>query len=92
MWTFQLVSQTQQLDMVSLVFQAAVPKYITMEVLPPSSTTIPCNNGGDVKQIIKVKNNMLGTKSLMIKLKLKYESKGETVEEMATITIGQGEY
>ena len=78
--------------MVSLVFQAAVPKYITMEVLPPSSTTIPCNNGGDVKQIIKVKNNMLGTKSLMIKLKLKYESKGETVEEMATITIGQGEY
>lgn len=71
MWTFQLVSQTQQLDMVSLVFQAAVPKYITMD---------------------KIKNNMLGTKSLMIKLKLKYESKGETVEEMATITIGQGEY
>ena len=47
MWTFQLVSQTQQLDMVSLVFQAAVPKYITMD---------------------KIKNNMLGTKSLMIKL------------------------
>ena len=85
-------TNSTDVDMVSLVFQAAVPKYITMEVLPPSSTTIPCNNGGDVKQIIKVKNNMLGTKSLMIKLKLKYESKGETVEEMATITIGQGEY
>ena len=71
-------------DMTSLVFQAAVPKYIQMEMLPPSGTTVPGSNGGEVRQTINVVNTMCGTKALMFKLKIKYTAGGKVVEDMLT--------
>ena len=66
--------------------QCAVPKYVTMEIEPPTSTTIPVtgNNNKIVTQKIKVTNSMLGTKNLMLKLKVGFTSKGQKVEHMAT--------
>ncbi|KAL3907913.1 MAG: hypothetical protein SGILL_008681, partial [Bacillariaceae sp.] len=52
--------------------QCAVPKYVAMEMEPPTSTTVPVtgmNTSNRVTQKIKVTNSQLGTKNLMLKLK-----------------------
>jgi AP-1 complex subunit gamma-1 len=66
--------------------QVAVPKYVILEMQPPTSTTLPPagNNQGQVTQTIQVTNSMLGTKNLMLKLKLGFTSKGIKVDHMAT--------
>jgi AP-1 complex subunit gamma-1 len=76
--------------------QCAVPKYVTMEMEPPSSTTVPVTGGNNPKlvtQRIKVTNSMLGTKNLMLKLKLSFTLQGNKVEHMATCSgFPAGEY
>lgn len=71
-----------QFPISNLVFQAAVPKYLKLEMLPPSSTTIPPNTNGTVTQEIRLNNSMQGEKSIMVKLKIAYSSNGQSVEEM----------
>jgi AP-1 complex subunit gamma-1 len=77
---------TTDAPMYGLSFQCAVPKYITMEMQPPTSTTIPVTGGNSkaVTQSIKVTNTMLGTKNLMLKIKVGFTSKGTKIEHMAT--------
>jgi AP-1 complex subunit gamma-1 len=76
--------------------QCAVPKYVTMEMETPSSTTIPPTQGSNPKlvtQQIKVTNTMLGTKNLMLKLKVSFTLNGNKVEHMATCSgFPTGEY
>jgi AP-1 complex subunit gamma-1 len=75
--------------------QCAVPKYVSMEMEPPSSTTIPVSigNAKPVTQKIKVSNSMLGTKSLMLKLKVSFTLQGTKTEHMATCSgFPVGEY
>lgn len=70
-----------------LNLQCAVPKYVTMAMQPPSSTTVPssaANGAAKVTQSIKVTNTKLGTKNLMMKLKLSFTLNGNKVEHMAT--------
>lgn len=66
-----------------LSLQCAVPKYVKMEMQAPSSTTVP-TNGKKITQKIDVANSMLGTKNLMLKLKLSFTSKGQKMEHTAT--------
>lgn len=63
--------------------QVAVPKFVTMEMEPASSTTIPMG-GGKVTQKVTVVNSQLGTKNLVLKLKIGFSSKGQKVEHMGT--------
>lgn len=74
----------RQLD--TLVFQAAVPKYLKLEMLPPSSNVIPANSQGQVTQEIKLANSMQGQKNIMLKLKIGYKSGDVSVEEMAQVS------
>eukprot|EP00520_Triparma_pacifica_P006035 CAMPEP_0118655956 /NCGR_PEP_ID=MMETSP0785-20121206/13227_1 /TAXON_ID=91992 /ORGANISM="Bolidomonas pacifica, Strain CCMP 1866" /LENGTH=874 /DNA_ID=CAMNT_0006548773 /DNA_START=115 /DNA_END=2736 /DNA_ORIENTATION=+ len=67
-------------DMTAFNFQVAVPKYIQMEMLPPSSTTIPQGGGNSVSQKIKVTNSMIGQKKMMMKLKISFMAGGRKVE------------
>jgi AP-1 complex subunit gamma-1 len=70
-----------------LNLQVAVPKYITMEMQPPTSTTIPITGVVGAKQVtqtIHVTNTMLGTKNLMMKVKLGFTSKGNKIEHLET--------
>jgi AP-1 complex subunit gamma-1 len=69
-----------------LVFQAAVPKYLKLEMLPPSSTTIPAHSSGAVTQEIRLNNSMQGQKNIMLKLKIGYTVGGNTVEDMEQVT------
>ena len=72
-----------------LSLQCAVPKYITMEMKPPTSTTIPASSGNDesqVTQTIVVTNTKLGEKNVMLKIKLAFTLDGTKVEHMSTIS------
>jgi len=65
--------------------QCAVPKYITMEMQPPTSTTIPSSMvASNVTQTIYVTNTMLGKKSLMMKAKVAFTVNGNKVEHLVT--------
>jgi len=70
-----------------LNFQCAVPKYVTMDMLPPSSTTVPISGvvgTKEVTQVINVDNSMIGTKNLMMKLKIGFTLKGKKLEFQET--------
>ena len=71
---------------VGLNLQVAVPKFVTLEMQPPSSTTVPPtgNNNPQVTQTIQVTNSMLGTKNLVLKLKLGFTANGTKIDHMAT--------
>jgi len=73
-------------NMDNLLFQAAVPKYLKLEMLPASSTTIPANSQGATTQEIRITNSAQGEKPIMLKLKLGYSQKGSTVEEMVQVS------
>ena len=71
--------------MEALSFQAAVPKYLKLEMLPASSTVIPPHSMGAVTQEIRITNSMQGEKTLMLKLKVGYTQAGVVVDEMAQV-------
>jgi AP-1 complex subunit gamma-1 len=80
-------TNTTDAPLYGLHLQVAVPKYVTMEMKPPTSTTVPVTGGSSTKHVtqsISVTNTMLGTKNLMLKLKASFTSKGNKVEHMAT--------
>jgi len=67
-------------------FQAAVPKYLKLEMLPASSTTIPAGSNAAVTQEIKVTNTMQGEKNIMLKLKINYKVNGSPIEELVQVS------
>ena len=73
-------------NMDNLVFQVAVPKYLKLEILPPSSTTIPSNSTGTVSQEIRLVNSVQGEKGILLKVKIGYLQNGQAVEETATVS------
>jgi hypothetical protein len=65
------------------LLQAAVPKYLKLEMLPPSSTTIPAMSSGAVTQEIRLANSMQGQKNIMLKLKITYKHGGQAVSSFS---------
>lgn len=76
----------------SLMFQAAVPKYLKLEMAPPSSLIIPANSNGSVTQEIQLDNSMQGEKPIMLKLKIGYNQNGNKVEELAQVSSFPANY
>jgi AP-1 complex subunit gamma-1 len=75
--------------------QVAAPKYVTLEMEPPSSTTIPVSGGNAkaVTQKVTITNTMLGTKNLTLKVKVGFSSNGQKIDHLATCTgFPSGEY
>ncbi|KAL7550493.1 hypothetical protein ACHAWF_013715 [Thalassiosira exigua] len=73
--------------LVGLNMKVAVPKYVSMKMKHPTSTTVPVRRGSNSKEVtqtISLTNTMLGTKSLVLKIKVSFTSKGTKVEHMAT--------
>jgi hypothetical protein len=79
----------------NLAMQVAVPSFLTIQIFPPSSTFLPgissssrSKQGTDkqvVTQKISVVNNKLGIKNLKLKLKVTYNSNGQSQELLATV-------
>ena len=72
-------------EITNLNFQAAVPKFITLSMKPPSATTVPANGGGTVEQIVTVKNSQINVKKLMVRMKISYSVNGQNVVETAQV-------
>jgi AP-1 complex subunit gamma-1 len=78
---------TSNAPIYGLSLQCAVPKYVTMQMKPPTSTTVPTGNGNaDVSQTITVTNTKLGEKNLMLKLKYGFTLNGKKEDQMATVS------
>ena len=56
-----------------------MPKYLKLEMFPPSSTTIPALSTGAISQEVRVTNTMQGQKNIMLKLKIGYSKGGKAV-------------
>lgn len=80
--TFKNLSQQ---DMDRLVFQAAVPKYVTMEMKPASGAALACGGVATVTQLIKV-TNTVPSKPLMMRLKIRYVVGGKQFEETTQVS------
>lgn len=72
-----------QLD--GLNFQVAVPKYMQLQMKPPSSTSVPAGGAGKVTQAFRLANSMHGQKPIILKVKIEYSSMGSPVSEMGTV-------
>jgi len=73
-------------DMTNLVFQAAVPKYMRLEMRPPSSTTVPPHRAETVTQVMILNNSMHGQKGLMLKMKLQVNIGANSMDEMVQVS------
>jgi AP-1 complex subunit gamma-1 len=67
------------IPMEGISFQAAVPKYLKLEMFPANSSVIPPHSNGTVTQEIRVSNSMQGEKNIMLKLKIGYTYGGNQV-------------
>lgn len=70
----------------NLVFQAAVPKYLRVELMPASGTTVAPLNSAYVEQELRVTNSQQGAKGIALKLKLVYDQGGVHVDEIAQVS------
>jgi AP-1 complex subunit gamma-1 len=71
-------------------FKIAVPKYVKLQVNPPSGNVVPASNSGSVTQSFKLLNTLHGEKPLVIKTKIDYQLSGLPVSEIADINFPQG--
>ena len=67
-----------------LNFQVAVPKYMKLDMKPPSSNTVPPSSSGKATQLFRVANSMHG-QPIILKVKIEYSSMGSPVSEMGTV-------
>jgi len=69
----------------NFVFSAAVPKYLKLQLGPPSGTTVPQLNTGSLSQQIKLANTLQGSKPVLMKLKFEYHLAGQVVQELLDV-------
>jgi AP-1 complex subunit gamma-1 len=72
-------------QMDGLNFQVAVPKYMQLQMKPPSSTSVPAGGAGKATQTFRLANSMHGQKPIVLKVKIEYSAMGSPVSEMGTV-------
>lgn len=68
------------------IFQAAVPKFMQLQLEPATGSVVPAGNGGVVKQTMRVVNSMHGQKALVMKVRISYKVNGEDVLEQGQVS------
>jgi len=67
------------------LFQAAVPKFMQLQLEPASSNILPANGGGVITQVVKATNNMHGQKAMVMKLRVSFKANGQNNLEQAQV-------
>lgn len=67
------------------IFQAAVPKFMQLQLEPASSNVLPQQGEGVITQNIMVQNNMHGQKNLAMKLRIGYKVNNQDALEQAQV-------
>lgn len=68
------------------VFQAAVPKYMKMQMQPASASAVPAGGAGSVTQLLKLANSMHGQKPIVMRIKVEYALAGNKVSETGEVS------
>ncbi|MED6171959.1 hypothetical protein PIB30_045771 [Stylosanthes scabra] len=77
--TFMNLSSDPYTD---FIFQAAVPKFLQLQLDPASGSTLPANGNGSITQNFRVTNSQNGKKSLVMRIRITYKINGkEKLEE-----------
>jgi len=71
--------------MTNFVFEAAVPKYVTLTMQPATGQVLPPNTADLVTQSMRCVNSTNGEKGLLMKLRIGYVCNGTPVQEMGQI-------
>ncbi|KAH7279348.1 hypothetical protein KP509_37G015500 [Ceratopteris richardii] len=69
----------------NFIFQAAVPKFIQLQLEPASSSVLPPQGEGVITQKIIVHNNMHGQKNLAMKIRIAYKVNNQDALEQGQI-------
>ncbi|KAJ4973273.1 hypothetical protein NE237_006447 [Protea cynaroides] len=67
------------------IFQAAVPKFVQLQLDPASSNTLPESGNGPITQNLHVTNNQHGQKPLAMRIRVSYKVKGQDALEQGQI-------
>ncbi|BBN00790.1 AP-1 complex subunit gamma-1 [Marchantia polymorpha subsp. ruderalis] len=68
------------------IFQAAVPKFLQLQLEPASGSVLPASGGGLITQSINLTNTMHGQKSLLMKLRIIYKINGQDKVEQGQVS------
>ncbi|CAN0924042.1 AP-1 complex subunit gamma-2 [Linum grandiflorum] len=68
------------------VFQAAVPKFLQLNLDPASGNSLPASGNGTITQNLRVTNNQHGKKSLVMRIRISYKNEGKDVLEEGQIS------
>lgn len=68
------------------IFQAAVPKFIQLQLDPASSSTLPASGNGSITQTLSVTNSQHGQKPLAMRIRMAYKVNNQDLLEQGQIT------
>lgn len=71
--------------LINFEFKIAVPKYLRLQINPPSATVVPANNSGSVRQTFDIYHTLHEDKPTVIKIKVDYQINGVAISEISTV-------
>ncbi|KAM3344441.1 AP-1 complex subunit gamma-2 isoform X1 [Capsicum galapagoense] len=67
------------------IFQAAVPKFLQLQLDPASGNTLPAGGNGSITQKLRITNSQHGKKSLVMRIRVSYKVNDKDVLEEGQI-------
>lgn len=80
--TFTNMSSNSYTD---FIFQAAVPKFIQLNLDPASSNTLPASGNGSIEQNLRVTNSQRGQKNLAMRIRVAYKVNNQDALEQGQV-------
>jgi len=74
----------------NFTIQAAVPKYLKIQMNPASASVLQPNNSNKVTQIVKIINSMQGQKPIVLRIKVDFVVNGNPVSDTADVNFPLG--
>jgi len=82
-----IYTNTNPVPLNGFVLQAAVPKYLKIQMQPASGNVIPPNNQGKITQIVRIANSLQGQKPVVLRIKIDFNVNGNPVTETADVNF-----
>jgi len=79
-------TNSSPVPMTDLLFQCAVPKYITLAMSPASGNMVPPNRSATSSQVVNIENTLQGQKGVMMRMKIQFQQNGQVIDDMAQVS------
>ncbi|KAK4721233.1 hypothetical protein R3W88_011466 [Solanum pinnatisectum] len=70
----------------NFIFQAAVPKFLQLQLDPASGNTLPANGNGSITQKLRITNSQHGKKALVMRIRISYKVNNKDVLEEGQVS------